>query len=131
MTKYAKIDENGKVIQVQPNESDGFIKVNAYVACGMVKQDNGSFILPEPEPEPENPKAVGEVYTLNGIDYQVPFMKDDADGMVQVTLGFMKGAFTNTTIHFSNGTKLPITASEFDAFAMWFAEKRNSFFIGE
>lgn len=76
-----------------------------------------------------DPKTVGEVYTLNGVDYQVPFLKDDADGIVQVTLGFMKGAFTETVIHFSNGAKMPITSSEFDTFALWFADKRNSFFI--
>ena len=74
-------------------------------------------------------KVNGEIYTLNGVDYKIPFMKDDADGVVQVTLGFMKNAFTETTIVFSNDVKLPIKATEFDEFAMWFAEKRNSFFV--
>lgn len=74
-------------------------------------------------------KLDGEVYTLNGVDYKVPFMKDDADGVVQVTLGFMKNAFTETAIIFSNGEKMPINIIEFDTFAMWFAEKRNSFFV--
>lgn len=75
-----------------------------------------------------NPKAKGETYTLNGIDYQVPFMKDDADGLMQVNGAFQLG-ITNTVIHFSNGTKMPITASEFIDFAIWFVNKRNSFFI--
>ena len=83
------------------------------------------------EQELKQLKVEGEIYTLNNVDYQVPFMKDDADGLVQVTLGFMKGAFTSTVIHFSNGTKMPITLDEFDAFALWFADKRNSFFVGE
>lgn len=76
-------------------------------------------------------KNTGYIYTLNNIDYQIPLMKDDADGLAQVNLGFMKQAFTETVIYFSNGTKLPIKADEFDDFAVWFAEKRNSFFIKE
>jgi hypothetical protein len=69
----------------------------------------------------------GEVYTLNGTDYQVSFTKDDGDGLVQVKSAFDLG-LTSTTIHFDNGTKLPITAQEFPAFAAWFVERRNSFF---
>jgi hypothetical protein len=83
----------------------------------------------EAEQEKADIKTNGEIYTLNGVDYKIPFMKDDADGVVQVTLGFMKSAFEQTTIVFSNGVELPIKATEFDDFATWFAEKRNSFFV--
>lgn len=83
----------------------------------------------ETEQEQKEVKVNGEICTLNGVDYKIPFMKDDADGVVQVTLGFMKNAFTETTIVFSNDVKLPIKATEFDEFAMWFAEKRNSLFV--
>jgi hypothetical protein len=69
----------------------------------------------------------GEVYTLNGTDYQVSFTKDDGDGLVQVKSAFDLG-LTSTTIHFDNGTKLPITIEEFPAFAAWFVERRNNFF---
>lgn len=75
-------------------------------------------------------KANGEVYTLNGVDYQVPFMKDDADGLMQVNAAFQLG-ITETVIYFTNGTKMPITAAEFEAFAVWFVTKRNSFFVSE
>ena len=34
-----------------------------------------------------------------------------------------------TTIYFSNGTKMPITTAEFGAFAAWFVQKRNEFFV--
>lgn len=73
-------------------------------------------------------KEVGEVWTYNEKEYQIPFMKDDADGVVQVTLGFMNEAFTETVIAFTNGTKLPITKEDFNEFAIWFANKRNSYF---
>lgn len=69
----------------------------------------------------------GEVYTLNGTDYQVSFTKDDGDGVVQVKSAFDLG-LTSTTIHFDNGTKLPITIEDFPIFATWFVERRNSFF---
>lgn len=69
----------------------------------------------------------GEVYTLNNVDYPISFTKDDGDGLVQVKSAFDLG-LTSTIIHFENGTKLPITSSEFPEFALWFVEKRNSFF---
>ena len=77
-----------------------------------------------------NPKYEGETYTLNDVDYQVSFMKDDADGMMQVSMAFQLG-LTETVIHFENGTKMPIKNTEFEAFAIWFVGKRNSFFVGE
>jgi len=70
----------------------------------------------------------GSVYTLNGVDYTVSFTKDDGDGMVQVKNGFELG-LTDTTIHFENGTKMPISAAEFPTFALWFVSQRNQFFI--
>lgn len=75
-----------------------------------------------------DPKSVGEIYTLNGIDYQIPFMKDDADGLMQVNAAFQLGV-TETVIYFTNSVKMPITAAEFNDFAVWFVTKRNSFFI--
>jgi hypothetical protein len=75
-------------------------------------------------------KNNGEVYTLNGVDYKVSFMKDDADGMMQVSMAFQLG-LTETVIYFENGTKMLIKNTEFEAFAIWFVGKRNSFFVGE
>jgi hypothetical protein len=74
-----------------------------------------------------DPKKVGEIYTLNSVDYQVPFAKVDGDALMQVNIAFQMG-ITGTNIHFSNGTKMPIKADEFQDFAMWFVNKRNSFF---
>ena len=70
----------------------------------------------------------GDVYTLNGIDYKVSFTKDDGDGLMQVKAAFELG-LTATTIHFANGTNMPITAAEFLPFAEWFVTKRNEFFV--
>lgn len=70
----------------------------------------------------------GATYTLNDTDYQISFTKEDGDGLVQVKSAFDLG-LTQTTIHFSNGTKLLISSSEFTSFALWFVNKRNEFFI--
>ena len=75
-----------------------------------------------------NPKLEGEVYNLNNVDYKVSFMKDDADGLMQVSMAFQLG-LTETIIHFENGTKMPIKNTEFEPFAIWFVGKRNSFFV--
>ena len=70
----------------------------------------------------------GTTYTLNDIDYKISFTKEDGDGLVQVKSAFELG-LTQTTIHFSNGTKMLISSSDFQAFALWFVNKRNEFFI--
>lgn len=75
-------------------------------------------------------KSEGESYTLNDTDYKVSFMKDDADGLMQVSMAFQLG-LTETVIHFENGTKMPIKNTEFETFAIWFVGRRNSFFVGE
>jgi hypothetical protein len=75
-----------------------------------------------------NPKSEGEVYIINDIEYQVPFMSDDAVGVMQVKSAFEMG-IESTNIHFSNGTIMPIEQSNFLEFAEWFVAKRNSFFV--
>ena len=70
----------------------------------------------------------GGSYTIGGTDYQISFTADDGNGVTQVKTAFELG-LPDTTIYFSNGTKMPITSVEFGAFAAWFAQKRNEFFI--
>ena len=70
----------------------------------------------------------GVTYKINDTDYQVSFTKEDGDGLVQVKSAFELG-LTQTTIHFSNGTKMPISSSECLEFALWFVNKRNEFFL--
>ena len=69
-------------------------------------------------------KREGEDYQ----GYQIPFMNDDALALIQVKNAFDLG-ITSTNIEFSNGTIMPITATDFSEFALWFATKRNSFFM--
>ena len=76
--------------------------------------------------------AIRKQSMFDGLEYngyQVSLTKDDGDGLVQVKNGFDLG-LTNTVIHFENGTKMPITADEFQEFALWFVNERNKFFGG-
>jgi len=73
-------------------------------------------------------KANGKDYDLNGTIYKVPFTSEDANGLMQVNVAFTMG-IADTNIHFSNGTVMPIVAADFQAFALWFVTKRNSFFL--
>lgn len=70
----------------------------------------------------------GATYNLNNEDYKISFTKEDGDGLVQVKSAFELG-LTQTTIHFSNGTKMLISSSDFPTFALWFVNKRNEFFL--
>mgnify|MGYP000225742784 CR=1 FL=1 len=92
---------------------------------------------PEQIAESESAKATAEraaamlsgaPYTIDGTDYQISFTADDGNGVTQVKTAFELG-LPDTTIYFSNGTKMPITSVEFGAFAAWFAQKRNEFFV--
>jgi hypothetical protein len=67
-------------------------------------------------------------YGLDYNGYMVPFRNDDAMAMLQVKAAFEMGlAFTN--IEFSNGTVMPIVVADFPAFAAWFVDKRNGYFV--
>lgn len=65
-------------------------------------------------------------FTYNG--HQISVTAEDGTGLLQVKGGFELGV-TETTIHFTNGTKLPMTASEFPAFALLFVTERNKYFV--
>lgn len=70
-------------------------------------------------------EAMFKGFVYNGMDISVT--KDDGDGMVQVKVSFELG-LTSTVIHFANGSKLPMTAKEFPAFALQFVTERGKFF---
>lgn len=71
-------------------------------------------------------KTQGEFYL--DTEYKVSFTSDDALGLLQVKTAFELGV-TSTNIEFINGTIMPISANDFQDFAVWFANKRNSFFV--
>ena len=67
---------------------------------------------------------------IQGADYngyRISFTKDDGDGLMQVKTAFELG-LTETIIHFDCGTKMPMKVEDFNAFALWFVNKRNEFF---
>lgn len=67
-------------------------------------------------------------YGLDYNGYMIPFKNEDAMAMLQVKAAFEMG-LTSTNIEFSNGTIMPMTATDFAAFALWFVEKRNGYFV--
>lgn len=69
-------------------------------------------------------KSHGELYGT----FRVPFMNEDAMGMLQVKAAFEMGV-TATNIEFSNGIIMPMNAADFPAFVAWFVEKRNGYFV--
>ncbi|MBE0438309.1 MAG: hypothetical protein IBX57_00885 [Gammaproteobacteria bacterium] len=71
--------------------------------------------------------TTGLIYTLRDEDYSISFTSKDALGILQVTAAFNTG-LEKTTIHFENGTKLPITNIEFKDFSKWFNLERSKFF---
>ena len=123
-----KVDYIGKIkdgfTQLVPNEFDKWDGAKWIVDEILVKENEEKL----KQIEVEQAKRNGEIYTLNNVDYKVSFMKDDADGLMQVSMAFQLG-LTNTVIHFENGTKMPIKNTEFEPFAIWFVGKRNSFFV--
>lgn len=69
-------------------------------------------------------KTHGEAYG----EFLIPFTNEDALGMLQVKAAFEMGV-TGTNIEFSNGTIMPISSESFPAFAAWFVQKRNGYFV--
>lgn len=75
-------------------------------------------------------KRTGVPYLLNGIEYLVPLTVDDQNTVTAVSVAVMANAIANTVVEFSNGTSMPIAATEWMAFATWFAGERNKLFTG-
>lgn len=144
MSKYAHVDNTGKLLGwyddaihttiPKPNVKVADEQWQTAIDTAANCYEGGEFIVKDYRTPEEIAKAdlslakqTGEVYTLNGVEYQVPFMKDDADGLMQVNAAFGLGV-TDTVIHFTNGVKMPIATADFQAFALWFVTKRNAFF---
>ena len=134
MKKFYKI-ENGKA-QV----GSGTFVTEGYIVYENEPQELIDALAPEKQEQKEQALKLeqskardeamlaGSTYNLNNEDYKISFTKDDGDGLVQVKSAFELG-LTQTIIHFSNGTKMPISLSEFTSFALWFVNKRNEFFL--
>lgn len=147
--KNAHIDENGKIlgwydpkihkkiptpnIEVSDDQwitaiNNGHNTVNTDGTTEYIEPIKSPEELAEIEKQ-EASKARDEAmlkgFVYNGMDISVT--KDDGDGMVQVKVSFELG-LTSTVIHFANGSKLPMTAKEFPAFALQFVTERGKFF---
>ena len=85
---------------------------------------NSIVLVPVVLPENEA-KAYGKLYG----QFRIPFRNDDALALLQVQAAFTAGE-SYTVIEFTNGTKMPMTPTEFPAFGAWFAAERNKFFKG-
>lgn len=136
MKQFYKIIDNKAKVGQGTFVPDGFI---VYI---VGQEPDELLILLETEKQEQEEQALkleqskardeamlaGATYNLNNKDYQISFTKEDGDGLVQIKSAFELG-LTQTTIHFSNGTKLLISSSEFLEFALWFVNKRNEFFL--
>lgn len=67
-------------------------------------------------------------YGLDYNGYMIPFRNEDAMAMLQVKAAFEMG-LASTNIEFSNRTVMPMIATDFATFALWFVEKRNGYFV--
>jgi hypothetical protein len=95
------------------------------------KKVDGKYVPDMEKINETNEAKANQDRKTNGEDYNgfmIPFKKDDADGLMQVKAAFGLG-ITDTVIHFSNGTKMPMNVDEFAEFAVWFVNKRNEFFM--
>ena len=134
MKKFYKIEAGKAQVGQGTFVPDGFIVYETepqelldLLEAERLEQEEQALKLEQSKARDEA-MLTGVIYNLNNEDYQISFTKEDGDGLVQVKSAFELG-LTQTTIHFSNGTKMQISSSDFSAFALWFVNKRNEFFI--
>lgn len=150
LKQVIKYDNANAVEATWVDENDNIVKCHSYsdVQMDMLRVDLGddvaeyesiiseieaNIVPPLPKTQEEIDQEVSQARDkamLAGFEYngvQISVTKDDGDGMVQVKASFELG-LTSTVIHFANGTKLPMTAEEFPAFALQFVTERGKFF---
>ena len=78
-------------------------------------------------------KQNGKVYTsLDNIDYIVPLTSEDANGLIQVQIGFEKGYISSTNFICSNSVTIPLdSVTNLLHLGEWFVKERNKFFTLE
>lgn len=134
MKTFYKIEQGKAQVGSGTFVPDGFIVYDnepqeLVDALSLEKQEQEALKkIEEDKKSRASAMLAGAVYTIDGKDYIISFTKDDGDGLTQVKSAFDIG-LSATTIHFENGTKLPITGEEFLPFSLWFVNKRNEFFL--
>jgi hypothetical protein len=122
-------DSNNNVFGIESGKApSGMVEVSIeeVLVINLAKRSPEQVLKQEAAKE----KAERKSAMLTGEDYRgytISFTSEDGNGLVQVKSSFELG-LTETNIHFENGTVMPITSEDFPEFALWFIEKRNSFF---
>jgi hypothetical protein len=128
-------DEIGTVISLGDKEVNiQFPIYGAEFSLGIenfdIKEGDAPLdIRPRVEPTPaeltqNDLKHIGKLY--NG--FQVPLDEEAQIAVTSIAVMYLTGLFVSTVISFSNGVKMPISASEFMDFAKWFGTERGAFF---
>lgn len=108
----------------------GWFEYNGAVPAFAKWDAATSSVIEDAEQMARMKKSIGVPYLLNGIEYLVPLTVDDQNTVTAVSVAVMANAIANTVVEFSNGTSMPIAATEWMAFATWFAGERNKLFTG-
>lgn len=129
MIKYFKDNKNNVYAYSIDGSQDEFIGDKV----AMTETEIEAHINPPKTAEQlaQDASILRDKAMLTGIDYQgsmISLTDVDGNGMLQVKAAFEMG-LPATMIHFKNGTKLPMTATDFPAFALWFVTERNRFFV--
>ena len=128
--KYALI-ESGVVVQVQPNEQNGFIEVADNIHCGLL-YNGETFTPPVHVIDPQIAiDAAAKIAKLNGIEFNgvmCSATKEDQWGLASIKFYVVNGQSIN--FEFENGTSLLLTPDNIEYFeALWFPF-RLGFFKG-
>jgi len=128
-----KLQENGYLINgtinvPKANGNRHYEEIKAWLETNTVTPEFTADELAQQEADKalRDAKTIGLPYIDGGEN--ISFTSADATGLLQVKAAFELDV-TSTNIRFSNGTVLPMTNTEFKAFAIWFTKKRNAFFI--
>ena len=122
-TKSVPLAESNKDFrEVQEWIAEGNTPEPAYTDEELAEQE-ATRLAQEAEKARDTAMLAGAEYS----GYLISFTKEDGDGLLQVKAAFDFG-LTSTIVHFKNGTKMPLTATEFLEFASWFVTERNKFF---
>jgi len=116
--------KNGEVFAFEQDGTQDHLILDSMTE--MTVGEVGEHIDPAPTAE-----ELAEQSKHAGFDYKgiaVPVTNADAAGVLQMEAGFERYGMESTNFHMSNGEALPLTLTEWPAFAAAFFAKRASFF---
>jgi len=126
---YIKILDTGVVVPTTQDDPEGIV-YNGTLPMFPIWDAQSGTVVNDPVQQRRYDKEHGKTYTdANGNTYLVPLTREAQFAVVSVAVAFSSGAITATNIEFENGTVVPVTSTDFPAFAKWFATERNKFFV--